>query len=273
MLLFYNDNGDSMKIYLDVILFLNFAFDFLLLMAVNILLKRNAKIKKMVFGALIGGSSIFILFIPMSSFTLFIVKIIISIFMIITTFGFRDKIYFFKNFIYLYSTSMVLGGILYYLNTEFSYKQEGLVFYHDGLSINFIFLVLTSPFILYIYIRQVIHLKNNYQHYYQVTISINNKLQTLNAFLDTGNKMIDPYFKRPILLIDKKRLIYDLNEFQMILVPIDTANRHSMLSCIKPDYIDIKNIGIRNKVLIGLLDEKIDIDGIDCLISEKILEG
>lgn len=263
----------SMKIYLDVIFFLNFAFDFLLLMSVNLILKRNIRIKKIILGALIGGISIFALFIPMTSFVLFIVKIIISILMIIITFGFRDKTYFFKNFIYLYSTSMVLGGVLYYLNTEFSYKQEGLVFYHDGLSINFIFLVLTSPFILYIYIKQVIHLKNNYQHYYEVTISLNNKLQTLNAFLDTGNKMVDPYFKRPILLIDKKRLIYDLNEFQMILVPIDTANKHSMISCIKPDYIDIKDIGIRDKVLIGLLDDKIDIDGIDCLISEKLLEG
>lgn len=262
-----------MKIYLDVVFFLNFGFDFLLLMAVSLILRRNTKLRRILLGSFLGGLSIFTLFIPINSFQLFIIKIGISIVMILATFGYRNLKYTWRNFLYLYSTSLVLGGFLYFLNIQFSYKQEGLVFYHDGLSINFIFLVLTSPIIVYSYIRQAIYLKNNYANYYEVTLKHHDQKIMLTGFLDTGNQLVDPYLKRPIILIDRKKMIYDINEFQMILVPLHTANHDSLLSCFQVEEIYIKNIGYRNHVLIGLLDEKISIDGIDCILSPKALEG
>lgn len=269
----YTVFGDDMKIYLDVVFFLNFFFDFLLLMTVKLLLRRNVSIWSILSGAMVGGFSIFLLFIKMNSITLFFLKIIISIVMLLVTFGYRDIRYTIRNFLYLYSTSMILGGALYYLNTEFSYKQEGLVFYHNGLSINFIVLIILSPIITYLYWKQGIYLKQNYHHYYEVILEHHGVKQKVNGFLDTGNHLVDPYQKRPIVLIDKKKLIYDINEFQMILVPIDTANGHSLLSCIKIDAMEITGVGKRKKVLLGLMEDKIHIDGIDCILSEKMMEG
>lgn len=242
-------------------------------MTVKLLLRRNVGILSIISGALIGGTSIFILFVPINSVMLFFVKIIISFIMILVTFGYRDIRYTARNFLYLYSTSMILGGFLYYLNTEFAYKQEGLVFYHNGLSINFVVLIIASPIITYLYYKQGIYLKQNYNHYYEVTLNHQGIKQKLNGFLDTGNHLIDPYKKRPILLIDKKKLIYDINEFKMILVPIDTANGHSLLTCINIDEVEIKSIGKRKKVLLGLMSDSIAIDGIDCILSEKLMEG
>lgn len=261
-----------MKIYLDVVFLLNFGFDFLLLMTVKILLRRNVKITDILSGSLIGGLSIFMLFFKMNSFTLFLLKVGISIVMLLVTFGYRNFRYMARNFLYLYSASMILGGVLYFLNVQFSYKQEGLVFYHNGLSINFIFLVLTSPIIVYTYIKQGLYLKNNYNHYHEVTLYYQDKSQKLNGFLDTGNHLVDPYKKKPIILVDKKQLIYDINEFEMILVPIDTANGHSLLSCIKIDKIYIKGIGYRSQFLLGLMEDVIHIDGVDCILSEQLLE-
>ena len=37
--------------------------------------------------------------------------------------------------------------------------------------------------------------------------------------------------------------------------------------------MEIMGIGKRKKVLLGLIDDKIHIDGIDCILSEKIMEG
>ena len=79
-----------MKIYLDKVFFLNFAFDFILLLTVSILLRRNVKIKKIMLGALIGGLSIFVLFIRVNSFELFLIKLLISIFMILISFGYKS---------------------------------------------------------------------------------------------------------------------------------------------------------------------------------------
>ena len=58
--------------------------------------------------------------------------------MLLVTFGIKDRSYFIKNFLYLYIISIILGGFLYYLNLEFSYKNVGIVFFHNGYSINFI---------------------------------------------------------------------------------------------------------------------------------------
>ena len=86
-----------MKIYLDLIWLINFLFDLILLFSVGIILRRNTSLKKIVLGALAGSLTIFVLFIEISSFTLFIIKIIISILMVLITFGYRDIRYIGRN--------------------------------------------------------------------------------------------------------------------------------------------------------------------------------
>ena len=75
-----------MKVYLDLVMFINFFLDFLLLLGVSILLKRNVKLGKIIFGAFIGGLSILILFFKMNSIELFLFKFVISIVMILVSF-------------------------------------------------------------------------------------------------------------------------------------------------------------------------------------------
>ena len=120
----------------------------------------------------------------------------------------------FDQLLYLYMISTILGGFLYLLNIEFSYKQDGLVFYFNGLSINFIILLIVSPIIIYIYIKQSKLLKNNYSCYYKIEIVFkNNKSILLNSFLDTGNKLIDPVTKKGIILINKNSIKGKYNIF------------------------------------------------------------
>lgn len=246
---------------------LNFFFDFILLLSVSILLRRNVSIYRLFMGAFIGGISILFLFINVSSILLFIYKIIISIIMLLVTFKYKSFTYTIKNFLYLYSTSMILGGFLYFLNIEFSYKQVGLIFINKGLSINFIFLVIFSPFIIYIYIKQGLWLKNNYNNYYKITMIYNNKVYNLTGFLDTGNNLIDPISKKPVLLID-----ININCDKFFYIPFKVVNNEGIIKCFKPDKLII-NDKIIDKVLIGIMDSKIKMDGIDCLINKKILEG
>lgn len=263
-----------MKVYLDMIFLLNFAFDFLLLTSTSIILRRNAKFYRLILGGVVGGISIFTLFMRINSLELFILKIIISILMILTSFGFKDIRYTLKNLYYLYTASILLGGFLYFLNVQFSYKHEGLVFYHDGLSVNFIVLIVTSPIIIFTYIKQALNLKNNYSNYYKVDIYLKDgTIKNFSAFLDTGNKLYDPYKKRPIILVYSKDLKFDYNLENTLLVPYDGINSHGLLKCIIPDKINIIGVGVRTDVLIGISNEKIDIDGINCILHTKLLEG
>lgn len=262
-----------MKIYLDLVLLLNFGFDFILLFAVAIVLRRQTTLKRLLLASIIGSITIIAMFIKLNSLSLFLIKIIISIIMVLITFKFKNIKYTLNNLFYLYTSSILLGGFLYFLNLECSYKHEGLLFYYNGLSINAIILLIISPIIIYTYIKQGINLKNNYSNYYNIDIYLKNgQIIETTAFLDTGNKLEDPYKKRPIILLNKELIKINYTKDKILLVPYDSLNNHSLLKCIIPDKIFIQGVGFRNNFLIGLATEKIMIDGVECIINSKLLE-
>ena len=262
-----------MKIYIDVILFINFMFDFLLLLGVSMILRRNVEFYRLLLGAFVGSISILFLFLNISSLELFIFKIVVSIAMLITSFSYKNIRYTVRNLFYLYTLGMVLGGCLYFLNIQFSYKQTGLIFFHNSYSINMVVLLIFSPLILYTYIKQAKKLKNNYNRSYMVDIYLTKDLMIkCTGFLDTGNKLTDPYKKRPIILLDKRKCILDLNQFQMIPVPFKTIQGEGVLSCISIDHLEIKGYKTVYKVLLGIMEQGINIDGMDCLLNELLWE-
>lgn len=262
-----------MKIYIDMVLLLNFGFDLLLLFSVGIVLRRQTSLKKLFIGALIGAVTILSMFINMNSIILFFIKVIISIIMVIFTFGYKDIRYTLKNLFYLYTSSIILGGFLYLLNLEFSYKNTGLVFYYDGLSINFIVMIIMSPIIIFAYIKQGLELKNNYSNYYNIDIYLKNgRVIETTAFLDTGNKLVDPYKKRPIILLNSELLSPSILEENILLVPYDSLNNHGLLKCLIPEKIFIQGVGFRKNFLVGISNEKIKMDGIDCILNSRLIE-
>ena len=273
MSFFYNYIGDWMKIYVDLVMFMNFGFDLLLLFGVAILLRRQTTLKRLLLGAGVGSITILAMFIEMSSLMLFLVKIVISVLMVLIVFNYKDFRYTFKNLFYLYTASIILGGFLYYLNLEFSYKNEGLVFYFDGLSINVIVLIVLSPIIIYFYVKQGLELKNRYSNYYNVDIYFKDgRVIPVTAFMDTGNHLEDPYKKRPIILINKELFEVDYGRDKMLLVPYDAINHHGLLKCVIPEKIFIQGIGFRDNFLVGLSNEKIRIDGVDCIMNSRLIE-
>ena len=260
-----------MKVYLVLVFLLNTAFDFLLLTTTSYLLKRNVKLKRIILGSVIGGLSIFLLFLKLNNFTLFIFKIVISIVMILSTFSFKNFKYFINNLIYLYLSSIVLGGGLYLINNEFNYKNYGILFVSNGFGLNIIVLIVLSPLILFFYIKQTRKLKLNYNNYYSTSLVYKNKTYKFTAYLDTGNKLKDQYKKRPIILIytDKINFSYENG----ILVPYSTVNGNGILKCIVADKIIIDNEKIIDKPLIGLSSEKFNIEGINMILNNETLEG
>ena len=78
-----------MTIYIDVLFLINFIFDFMLLLTVNVALKRYSKIFRMVLASLLGSISLISLFVPMSSLLLNLLKIVMGFIMVIVAFGYK----------------------------------------------------------------------------------------------------------------------------------------------------------------------------------------
>lgn len=256
-----------MKIYLDLVMMLNFIIDFLLLMTVSIILKRNVSINRLLIGSFIGGISILFLFININSIELFIYKIIISILMCLITFKYISIKYTLINLGYLYITSIILGGFLYLLNLEFSLKHIGIIFINKGISINFMFLLIISPIILYIYIKQSKSLKYNYNNYYNVEIIINKKKYNYIGYMDTGNILKDDLTGKPVILIDRRKVLFEITNFR--LIPYTSINKKGLIKIIKPDKVILNNK--EYNVLLGIVDN-INIDGVDIILNRYLEE-
>ena len=247
-----------MTIYIDLLLLVNFLFDLLLLLTVNIALKRYSKISRLILASLFGEVTLLSLILPISSYLLIILKFILGIFLCIIAFGYKNFKYTFYNVLYLYMTSIILGGFTYYLSVEFQ-------------NINYL-LLLVSPLILYVFIKSIKALKEIKNYYYKIKIVFENgKDLELTSFLDTGNKLIDPITNKPIILINKKLLKGSINIRSPMYIPYNTINHHGLLECVKPSYIEIENKKLKN-YLIGLSEESFKLNGIDCLLNYKILE-
>lgn len=255
----YNHVGDNMIIYIDLLIIINFLFDFLLLLTINVALKRYSKIYKLILASLFGELTLLSLFIPISSVVFTILKIIMGVIMVFIAFGYKNIKYTLYNVIYLYMISIILGGFIYYLNTEFK-------------NINYLIILLISPIILYVFIKSIKELKKIKNYYYQVKIIFKDDYElNLTGFLDTGNKLIDPITNKPIILINKKKIKESIHIRSPMYVPYNALNHHGLLECIKPKYIMIHDKKLTN-YLIGLSEDSFKLNGIDCLLNYKILE-
>jgi len=257
-----------MKIYLDYVMIINFFFDFILLMTVSYILKRNAEIKKIIMGAFLGGLSVLLLFLNLNSFEIFLYKLCMSLIMIYVTFGFKSIKFFVRNLVFLYVVSMFLGGGLYFLNNQFSYESIGLVFVNNDYSINLIFIVIIAPLITYFYVRQCKKLKTKYNNFYDVSIFIGENIVKCIGFLDTGNTLVDPLTKKKVILIDKRKSLFSIKKYMK--VPYYNASGLSILDCFKPDKVSIDDMEYKN-ILVGITDLRST--DYDVILNYKLMEG
>ena len=241
-----------MKIYIDLLIVLNFIFDFILLYGIKKILKRKVSINKIVLGSLIGSISTFLVFIDFSNIMELLIKLLISSTIIISTFNFKN---FFQNITYFYLLSIILGGTLY-------------LFEINVYTLNYGIIIIIAPIIIYLYIKENIKYKVIYQNNYIVEIYIDNKIYKLEAMIDTGNELKDPYKKRSIILVNIK---LDYTKYKYLLVPYKALNTTGMIPCIKPDKIIIEDKIYKN-YLIGLSKDKFNLHGAECILPNKFKE-
>lgn len=260
-----------MKIYVDLILLLNFFLDFILLMGVNLSLRRNFGILRIMLSSFIGSLSVLLLFFNLNSITLFLIKVLISIIMVFLAFGFKDIKYTLNNLLYLYLFSILLGGFLYFVNDSLAYKNIGLIFFHNGFSINILLIIILAPLSVFLYIRNVRKQKDELSKYYDVTITfLNGQVKRLTGFIDTGNNLYDPYKKRPIIMINKE-ILKGYNP-RYLLVPCMTINKESLIKCFKVKKIVVNGNLIKDEILVGISDNNFKISGVDLLLHKKIIK-
>ena len=233
-----------MKIYLEEVFILNFLLDFMILYGTKRILKRNNKMSRVIIGSIVGSFTTFLLFINISNFILLICKLFISCILILIVFGYKNL---FKNIIYFYLLSIIIGGSAYLLNIN-----------------NKFFLIVSSFIVISILIKEFLSYKEIYSNKYLVTIILNKKKYNFEGFIDTGNRLVDPISKKSVILVN-----LNISSKNIIFVPYKALNTSGVIKCIKPDKVIINDKEFN--CLVGISKDKFSLEE-NCILPNKLKE-
>lgn len=258
-----------MKIYLDYVFFINFLFDFILLLGITMVLKRNVTKLRLLSGALFGGLSFFIILLNLSQTSFFFIKMFLALIMILITFSYKNLKYTMNNFIYLIILSVLMGGSLYLVNIEIGYTHVGMLFFANGKSLNLILLIFIGLLITIMYSKYIKKIKREEQNKYKTTLFIDNKEIKLTGFLDTGNEL--KYFNKPVLILNKNIKI-NLENKKIYYVPFTTLNSKGLMKCIKIEKIFIEEKGFFENIYLALSNDKFHLKEADIILNINLWE-
>ena len=257
-----------MKVYLDVVFFLNFMFDFLLLLTVSIEQKTYPKKRRIFLGALFGSLSTFLLFLPLTNTLLLFFKLLVGFIMLLIAFGKRRILSYGKS---LFGNSILLGGFLSFLDLQLRYHPDGFLIFQDKSSISLLLILLSSPPLFYFYQKGRSKQLKELKLHHQVVIYYKKKKIVVDGFLDTGNTIKDPYKKRDVLILSHKDFSPSIEE--SILVPFQTIGHKGLIRCVMASKIIIDEKEIpKEKVLIGKCNQELKLYGSCCILPEGIVK-
>ncbi len=246
-----------MIVYVDLFMLLNFFFDAFLLLATGSFFKQYIKWYRLILGASLGLLSTLVLFYPFSSVTLILFQVVVSVLMVIVTFGFSTLQKTGKTLVIFYVHSLILGGFLTFLKQHFKVNTA-----------IWMFILILSPVFLFLYIKMMKEEKDKIRLYYQIELFLNDKTTIhLNAYLDTGNQLYEPYHHRPVVLVKEKLIpISNINKEHILLVPYETISETSLIKCIKVPKMRIDATREYTDVLVGLCGSKVKLGNYDMLL-------
>ncbi len=260
-----------MTIYVDVLFVLNFFITYLLLLLTKLFNKREAKTYRVIAASFIGGIYSLVIIIDELNFLITIFgKILISVLIVFTAFGFNRFSLFLKNLFIFYFSNMLLLGVI--LAVRLVFKPDGIVIHNNSVYFDISARVLLlSAFFAYMISVAIVKIYNrtigSSEIYYLTIISGENQWHML-ALADSGNKLKEPFSDYPVIIVDKSKFSVDTSR----IIPFNTVGGEGVLEAFRPDKIIIsfgKRIIETDKVYVAL--STVESKDFSAIINPEIL--
>lgn len=286
----------------------NFIINYLILYITKTITRTKVKKKRVFLTGILAALYPFVFFFDSTIIlTNFYMKILISLIIVKLAYNSKNLKLYLKQLASFYLISFVFGGAtlgFYY----FSNNYIDILFNENILKKVFPakYLILGISFggILIINILEYYYEKISKEEFIlDISISLNNKKIKIKGLIDTGNSLIDPLSKSPVLIADhdqiKNLLPEDINnmfkenreedfiyleeiirkfdeEINIRLIPFKSVGKsNGILIGFMPDYITISREdeeSLYNDLVIGIFNGKLSADGqYNALLNEEIL--
>ncbi len=242
----------EIKVYLDVMLFINLLFNYLLLHLARTLLKQHVPTRRLLFSALLGAIYAVCVFFAKSSFAYSTLgRLLLGAGMAILAFLPRNLKTCLKYISVFYVSTFLLGGIAFFVYSFTGLSSLSGVFLQNGtfyvnMPLSLVFLLYFICFcLLKIAFAVGAHVSLAGKQVLKITVFYKNKKAHLRAFLDSGNFLKDEISGKGVIVAEKKSIQSLLSDNQPELVPIPcrTVQGTSLLYAFLPDAIYLSEQG------------------------------
>lgn len=258
-------------VYIDVLFFVNFIINILILEGTGAIMREEAKPWRVLLGAAVGaGYAAVIFFVNIGSLLGFVIKIAASALIVLCTFGYKGGGRFMKMIAGFYLVSFMFGGALIALLslTDLG-RNMGAVYSNGALYVTLPWKILflssaVTYFLIVLFARIRKKRLEKAAIKRDLTIYIQGKRIDIKAIIDTGNSLCDPITGTPVIICE-----YSLIEN---LLPKEggTLLEKMMKAKLKVRVIPFSSIGKENGVMMGFLPDKTEVDGCE---TEKCIVG
>ena len=203
-----------LEVYPDIIFILNFFIDFILLFLLKLVNKKSSSLPKLLLAAAIGGlfAAINGIFPWMNAVIRFLLMYVVaSVLMIRISFGKLMAADLLKQTIVLYLITYFVGGMInsIYYYTGFRmfvvHLGKGMAFSNISWKFIIIMFLIVTPFMLMI-LWILRWYQRNTPETYDVDLILFDRCIHTKGFMDSGNCLYDPIYKRPVMVIQNSLL-------------------------------------------------------------------
>lgn len=238
-----------LEVYIDVIFFINFIMDLIILIIVKNIIKFPSTKVRLCLGAALGAlcACILSVFQGINAFIqILFVYIFISYFMIAITFTKQKIKARIKGVILLYITTFFLGGVMnslyyytklgYYFTEIMNGRFSNINLFHNR-KLSFILLALLFLILSVFTFMAVFKNGSKDLGLYQIELIYGGKTTKIVGFLDTGNRLYDPIFRKPVMITDFLAIapLLSNNQIRQVRTVLDSFEDNNEISAAVSD--------------------------------------
>lgn len=264
------------KVYIDVLLIINFIIDYILLSITSLFVRKKPCAVRIGFASGLGAvyaSCIF--FFSVGNTLLFFMSLAISLIMIWIAYGVKCISSYFKNIAAFYLVSFVASGvgfaILIMVNQKGNivYTVNSGVFYADINAYTLLAVFIIATITIHMSFGYINKQRIKQKYLYIVTIEKNGKSITDTALFDTGNFLKDPILQNGIVIAEwqtvsslfSKKSVKECvaeNPEDFTYIPCHSINGNTGIFAFRPDKIFSDEIIVCDSALVGISETLLD---------------
>ena len=282
-------------IYVDVLVAVNLFVNYFLLLTVAGFFHISASRLRMVLGAAIGALGSLVILLPsLPPLVSFLIKLVLSVFIVVTAFGAPSLLFFLRTVGGFYMTSFGFAGAmlaLWYLAAPSGMIIKNSVLYFDISPL----MLLALTVVCYAGVSLLNRLTGQRQPtalFCFVTVRAQGKSVRLTTKIDTGNSLKEPFSGYPVIVAEyqcvqelvppavRSYLFVAAGEKRgevqpgLRLVPFRAVGGEGILPAFRPDCIEIQTAKERitvQEVYLAVSAQKLGTTGFSALLNPELI--